>query len=193
MLQGQFTDTPVVVVALNEDMTIANSARIASIPPDSRLQGTRDLFAPLGLTPEQVPFTGVMNVQLSPETQKTVVMVYTLVNASEATYASFFPDTRKLDRELFAQQFPHAKSGIEAGQDPWLLMDRNGVALRKGLEPVTPKWEETLKDRFKGITTQEMTVTNLVDKDGEPLRDVAGRQVHLHVVWLAPGSSLPAD
>lgn len=193
LLQGQFTDTPVIVAALNEDMSVANSAQIASIPPDGKLQGTKDLFAPLGLTPEQVPFTGMMNVQLSADSQKKVVMVYTLANASEATLSTLFPDTRKLDRELFAQQFPDVKSKVEAGQDPWLLMDRNGVALRKGLEPITDKWEETLKERFKGIATQEVTVTNLVDEAGKPLRDTAGKQVHLHVVWLAPGSPPPAD
>jgi hypothetical protein len=91
------------------------------------------------------------------------------------------------------QQFPEAKSGVAAGFDPWLLMDRRGATLRKGLEAIAPKWEEVLEGRFKGIDAQEMTVTNLVDEQGTILRDAAGKMLLLHVVWLAPGSPLPVD
>jgi beta-lactamase regulating signal transducer with metallopeptidase domain len=194
LLQGNFTGTPVIVVLLNEDMTVANSAQIATIPPDGKLKGTPDLFAAIGLTPEQVPITGMMNVQVSADSPKKLLVVYTERGMRSENFVSrFYQDTRKQDRELFLQQFPEAQTGVAAGMGAWLLMDRNGAMLRKGLEPITPEWDDTLRQRYKGITTQEMTVTNLVDDQGQPLRDVAGKNVHLYVVWLAPGSPLPAD
>lgn len=194
LLQGNSTGTPVIVVLLNEDMTVANSAQIDSIPPDGRLKTTPDLFAAIGLAPDQVPYSGAMDVRLSAGSPNKVLVIYTERGRRDENFVSrLYPDTRKRDREIFLQQFPEAQSGVAAGLGAWLLMDRNGATLRKGLEPITPEWDATLRQRYKGIATQEMTVTNLVDEKGEPLRDAAGKAIHLHVVWLAPGSPLPAD
>jgi hypothetical protein len=121
-------------------------------------------------------------------------MLYTERGRRDANFVSkLMPDNRKLDRELFEQEFPGAAGAIAAGHDPWLLMDRTGAVLRKGLEPIAERFDEVLKARYAGITTQEVTVTNLVGAGGVPLRDVAGRNIQLHVAWLAPGSPAPGD
>jgi hypothetical protein len=194
LTQEKFTGIPVVVALVNDDMTIANSAQVETIATDEELKITSEMFAVLGLAPEQVPYFGAMNMQMSPGSVKKVVMVYTEHGKREENFVSkLFPNTRELDRKLFYQEFPEAKSGVAAGFDPWLLMDRRGATLRKGLEVITPKWEEALEKRYQGIDAQEMTVTSLVDEQGAILRDAAGKMLHFHVVWLAPGSPLPAD
>lgn len=194
LIQEKFTGIPVVVALVNDDMTIANSAQIETIATDEDLNITSEMFATLGLAPEQVPYFGAMNIQMPSGSLKKLVMVYTEQGKREENFVSkLFPNTRELDRKLFYQEFPEAKSGVAAGFDPWLLMDRRGATLRKGLEAIAPKWEEVLEKRYKGIDAQEMTVTNLVDEQGTILRDAAGKMLHLHVVWLAPGSPLPVD
>lgn len=194
LLRGEFTRTPVVVVLLNDDMTTANSAQIESIEDDRALKTTPDVFAVLGLAPDQVPYTGAMNMQIAPGSAKHVVMLYTERGLRGPAFVSrLFPDTRKLDRELFEREFPGTAGEIAAGHDPWLLIDRKGVVLRKGLEPIAPQFDEALRARYAGIATQEMTVTNLIGAGGVPMRDVTGRNIHLHVVWLAPGSPAPQN
>ncbi len=194
LMQETFTGTPVIVVLLDDDMTVASSAQIDSIPPHEKLQARPEMFGSLGLAPEQVPYTGAMNMQMSAGSRKHVVVIYTERGSRDENFVSrLFPNTRKLDRDLFVQQFPEAQSGIAAGENPWLLMDRSGAVVRKGVEPVGRKWEETLKERYKGIATQEMTVTQVTDEAGAPVRDAAGKPINLHVVWLAPGSSAPVD
>jgi hypothetical protein len=121
-------------------------------------------------------------------------MVYTeKATAGERFVSHLFPDTRKQDRDLFAQQFPDAKKGVAAGQQPWLLIDRAGVVLRKGIETTTPEFHRTLEQRYGGIGTREVTVTALTNDAGEPLVDAGGQEVRLLSVWLAPGSPAPQN
>ena len=194
LLRGEFTGTPIVAVLMNGDMTVANSAQAMTIPTDGKQAITKELFGVLGLAPEEVPYSGAMNMQLPDKPDKHVVIAYTeRGKAGDDFVSEMFPDTRKLDRELFAQEFPEARSGIAAGENPWMLLDRRGAMLRKGIEPITPQWEKTLEKRFAGIETREMTVTGLSNEAGETLRDVAGKNVHLHLIWLAPESPLPSN
>jgi hypothetical protein len=190
LMGGNFEGKPIIVALVNDDWSIAKSALIPN--PHPEVQATNDMFGVLDLRPEEAPYVGAMDMQMAKD--KLVAMVYTeLKKPGQPFVSSIFPDTRKQDRELFQQQFPGAKAGVAAGKDPWLLLDRSGVVLRKGLEPLTPAWEQTLEKRFGGIVTREVTVTSITDDTGEPLRDAAGKELHLHSIWLAPGSPAPEN
>jgi hypothetical protein len=81
---------------------------------------------------------------------------------------------------------------MPAGEQPWVLLDREGHVLRSGHEPVDPpQWNRALESRFPGISTQGITVTPITDDAGEPIRNAAGEALHLYSVWLAPGSPPP--
>jgi hypothetical protein len=136
-----------------------------------------------------------MGVQVAKGSDKIVLMVYTeQTKPGEHFVSSLFPDTRALDRKLFQQQFPEAaKQGVAAGQNPWVLLDREGRVLRRGIENVKSDWNEALERRYPGITTREGTVTSITNDAGEPLRDAADNELHLYSVWLAPDSPSPRD
>jgi hypothetical protein len=123
-----------------------------------------------------------------------VLMVYTERSTPGQRFVSHvFPDSRALDREIFRRYFPQAaRQGVPAGEQVWVLLDREGHVLRSGQEPVdAPHWNRTLESRFPGISTQSITVTPITDEAGEPIRDAAGGELRLHSVWLAPGSPPP--
>jgi len=106
--------------------------------------------------------------------------------------SSLFPDTRAADRDLYRQTFASGQT-IPAGQSPWVLLDRSGKVLLSGIEEVVPKtWLGAFQQRHQ-IRTQEFTVTPITDDNGEPLRDLGGKEVQLKSIWLAPGSPSPKD
>ena len=85
------------------------------------------------------------------------------------------------------------KNGVPAGENLWVLLDREGHVLRSGQEPIgPPQWNRTLESRFPGIKTEGLTVTPITDAANKPLQDLGGKNLHLHSVWLAPDSPPPA-
>lgn len=194
LLEGRFEGTPVVVALVDPDWSIAQSAKTSSDLPADKVPVDEGTFGVLGLPREAVPYVGATTMQMGPGSAKLVLMVYTEKSTPGERFVSrLFPDTRKQDRELFAQQFPEAKQGVAAGHQPWLLIDRAGVVLRRGIEATTPEFQRTLEQRYGGIGTREVTATTLTNDAGEPLVDAGGHEVRLLSVWLAPGSPAPQD
>jgi hypothetical protein len=194
LLEGRFEGTPVVVALVNPDWSIAQSAKTSSDLPADKVHVDEGTFGVLGLAPDAVPYVGATTMQVGPGSPKLVLMVYTeKARPGERFVSRLFPDTRKQDRDLMGQQFPELKNGVPAGQQPWLLLDRAGVVLRRGVEVTTPEFQRTLEQRYGGIGTREVTATVLTNDAGEPLVDAGGQEVRLLSVWLAPGSPAPQD
>ena len=191
LLDEEHQRMPMVVVLLNEDWSIERAAQVVSrdeLPVDERT------FGVIGLAKEDVPYVGNMGMQSPNNPKHVVLIVYTERNTPGKRFVSHvFPDTRAVDREIFRRYFPQAaKSGVPAGQQVWVLLDREGHVLRSGQEAVdSAAWNRTLENRFPGIKTQGITVTPITNDAGEPLLDGAGKDLHLHSVWLAPGSPTP--
>lgn len=194
LLAGRFEGTPILVVLVNSDWSIAQSSKIVSELPIEKIDVNKSLFGAVGMAPDAVPYTGATAMQLPADPAKKILVVYTEKSRPGERFVSqLFPDTRRHDRALFAQQFPEAGGGVAAGQQPWLLLDRSGVVLRRGLEAMPAELNRSLEQRYPGIGTREVTVTSLTNDAGEPLLDAAGQEVHLHAVWLAPGSPAPQN
>jgi beta-lactamase regulating signal transducer with metallopeptidase domain len=194
LLAGRFAGTPIVIALVNPDGSITQSTQVSSDLPIEKIEVDEKMFDALGLSADVGPYAGAMGMQLPADASKKVLIVYTERAAPGERFVSrLFPDTRKQDRELFAQQFPDAREGVAAGQQPWLLLDRSGVVLRRGLEALPADLHQALERRYGGIGTREVTVTPLTNDAGEPLLDSAGHEVHLHAVWLAPGSPAPQN
>jgi beta-lactamase regulating signal transducer with metallopeptidase domain len=191
LLERDGPGTAMVVLLLNEDWSVAKAAQVITsdeIPP------TAAIFGVLGLAQEDVPYVGNMGMQSPSNPDHKVLMVYTERSTPGQRFVSHvFPDSRALDREIFRRYFPQAaRQGVPAGEQVWVLLDREGHVLRSGQEPVdAPHWNRTLESRFPGISTQGITVTPITDEAGEPIRDAAGGELRLHSVWLAPGSPPP--
>jgi beta-lactamase regulating signal transducer with metallopeptidase domain len=191
LLEREGPGTAMVVVLLNEDWSIARSAQVITtddLPP------TESTFGVLGLSKEDVPYVGNLGMQSPNNPNHKVLMVFTERSTPGKRFVSHvFPDTRAVDREIFRARFPQAaKHGMPAGEQPWVLLDREGHVLRSGHEPVDPpQWNRALESRFPGISTQGITVTPITDDAGEPIRNAAGEALHLYSVWLAPGSPPP--
>jgi beta-lactamase regulating signal transducer with metallopeptidase domain len=192
LTQEKFEGTPVVVALVNEDWTIAQSARLPSIPAGQDAEGNAEMFGAIGLTPDMVPYTGVMLMQMARGSSMNVLMVYTEKRKPGVRFVSYlYPDSRAVDRDLYRQSFAGRK--ISAGQSPWVLLDRAGKVLRSGIEEVQPKtWLGLFQQRYR-IQTREFTVTPLTDDNGEPLHDLGGKELQLNSIWLAPGSPPPID
>lgn len=193
---GNFEGRPIVVALLNDDWTIARSSKAAKFASDtqSNFHVSSEAFSVLGLSPEEVPYGGIMNIQMAPG--KFVSMAYTeRPKPGTAFVSKAFPDTRKLDRQLFAQEFPDSISGVAADEDHWVLLDRAGAVLRKGVEHLGSSRELTkvLKQRFGEIKIQEITVTHVTDESGQALRDASGKNLNIWSAWLAPDSSAPRN
>ncbi len=190
LLSGNFDGMPMIVVQLNDDLSVAKLVRTQYRDPSGKVSITNEVFRLLNLAPEEVPHVGAMSMQMAKD--KVVLVAYTERRKPGDRFVSnVFPDTRKLDRELFVQQFPGSKSGVAEGENPWVLLDRSGTVLRRGLEPIATEWNRTLEDRYRGIKTAEVTVTSIYDEAGDPMRDLGGKELHLHSVWLAPDSPFP--
>jgi beta-lactamase regulating signal transducer with metallopeptidase domain len=191
LLEQDHDRMPMVIVLLDEDWSIARAAQVIS---SDELPANEGSFGVIGLAREDVPYVGNMGMQ-SPDNPKHVVLVvYTEHKTPGKRFVSHvFPDTRAVDRAIFRRNFPlAAQADVPAGQQPWVLLDREGHVLRSGQEPVVPsEWNHTLESRFPGIKTEGITVTPLTDDAGEPLHDGAGRELQLHSVWLASGSPKP--
>jgi hypothetical protein len=191
LLEQDHERMPMVVVLLNEDWSIARAAQVISrdeLPVDERT------FGVIGLGQDDVPYVGNMGMQAPDNPKHVVLVVYTERKTPGKRFVSHvFPDTRSVDREIFRRYFPQsAKSGVPAGQQPWVLLDRDGHVLRSGQETVKASdWNRTLESRFPGIKTQGITVTPITNDAGEPLFDEAGGELQLHSVWLAAGSPQP--
>lgn len=192
LLSGNFDGMPMIVVQLNNDLSVAKLAKTQNPDPSGKVNVTNEVFRLLNLAPEEVPHVGAMSMQMAKD--KVVLVAYTERRKPGDRFVSnVFPDTRRQDRALFVQQFPDSKLGVAAGEDPWVLLDRSGTVLRRGLEPIATEWNRTLEDRYRGIKTAEATVTSIYDEAGDPLRDIGGKELHLHSVWLAKGSPIPQN
>jgi hypothetical protein len=186
--------TAVVIMLVNEDMTIAKSARIIVAQPIEKIEVDESMFAAIGMKREEVPYSGVMAMQSPNDPTHKVLAVYTEhKNADERFVSRLFTDTRSLDRDIYAGLFPNlVKYGVPIDTNPWVLIDREGHVLRSGVEETAhDQIAPTLKARFPGISTQEVTVTPLFDGSNQPVSDGKGREVQLTSVWLAPGSPRP--
>jgi beta-lactamase regulating signal transducer with metallopeptidase domain len=193
LIRQKFEGTPVVVALVNEDWTIAKSARLADIPADRPVEPGEEMFSAIGLTPDKVPYLGAMTIQIAQGSDKQVLMVYTEKQVPGVRFVSrLFPDTRAADREIYRQTFP-AGQKIPKGQSPWVLLDRSGKVLRSGVEKIVPKtWLGPFQQRYE-VRTQEFTVTPIIDEKGKPLLDLGGKEVQLNSIWLAPGSPSPKN
>jgi beta-lactamase regulating signal transducer with metallopeptidase domain len=194
LLEARFDGTAIVVAVINEDWSIAKSAQTLSDQPFDAIDSNEGLFGVLGLSREDVPYVGDMRMQLPNHPDKGVLMVYTEHKSGSGQFiSSLFPDTRAMDRALYAQHFP-VGTPVPAGHQPWLLLDRSGKVLRSGLGSAgEERWNHTIEKLFPGIQAREVTVTAITDATGEPLHDAAGKNLHLTSVWLAPESALPSN
>jgi hypothetical protein len=186
--------TAVVIMLVNEDMTIAKSAQIIVAQTIEKIEVDESMFAAIGMKREEVPYSGVMAMQSPNDPTHKVLAVYTEhKNADERFVSRLFTDTRSLDRDIYVGFFPNlVKNGVPIDTNPWVLIDREGHVLRSGVEETAhDQIAPTLKARFPGISTQEVTVTPLFDGSNQPVSDGKGREVQLTSVWLAPGSPRP--
>jgi hypothetical protein len=198
LLEAEHTDLPVILVLFNEAGEIEKSLRSGSLPsPDSEIKLTRDTFGPFGLSEDFVPYMAINGVQSPNDPAKKVLMVYTERGAPGKLFVShLFPDTRKIDRDIYRHYFPEAaKQGPSANQRAWVLFDATGHGLRSGIEPlpIDGNWDKLIESRFTGIRTGGVTLTPITDAAGEAIKDAAGKELQLVSVWLAPDSPLPAS
>jgi hypothetical protein len=194
LFERKVDGTPVVIMLVNDDMTILKSAQILLAEPIEKIEVDESMFASIGMKRDQVPYAGAMAMQSPTDPAQKVLAVYTEQRGDEKRFVSrLFTDTRSLDRDIYQQQFPRlAKNGVPKGTSLWVLIDREGHVLRSGQEPMAyDKIAATLEARFAGIKTREVTVTPLYDAGNEPVADAEGRDVHLTSVWLAPDSPPP--
>jgi len=186
--------TAVVIMLVNEDMSIAKSAQIILAQPIEKIEVDESMFAAIGMKRDEVPYSGAMAMKSQNDPANKVLAVYTeRKNPDERFVSRLFTDTRSLDREIYAGLFPNlVKNGVPIDANPWVLIDREGHVLRSGQESIAhDQIAPVLEARFPGISTQEVTVTPLVDGGNQPVSDGQGREVQLTSVWLAPGSPPP--
>jgi beta-lactamase regulating signal transducer with metallopeptidase domain len=186
--------TPVVIMLVNDDMTIAKSAQIILAEPIEKIEVDESMFASIGMKREQVPYAGAMAMQSPTDPAHKVLAVYTEKKGDEERFVSrLFANTRSIDRDIYRQHFPAlAKNGVPQGVRPWVLIDRDGHVLRSGQDTMPyDKIAVSLESRFAGIKTREVTVTPVVDGSNQPVTDAEGRDVQLTSVWLAPESPAP--
>jgi hypothetical protein len=196
LLDEGVAGTAMVVVLVNEDWSIARAEKVISPERFENVQVSEATFGVLGLDEKSVPYVGNMGMQSAHDPTKRLLMVYTeRATPGQRFVSHLFPDTRAVDRAIFERYFPAAaKAGVPAGESVWVLLDRAGNVLRSGQEPIdASQWNRTLESRFSGIKTQGVTVTPITDAAGNPLQDRGGKDLHLHSVWLAPDSPLPAQ
>ena len=194
LLEQDHAGTAAVVVLLNEDWSIAKAAQVNFDESLEKLELKEGIFGVLGIAQEAVPYVGTMGIQSPDNSAHRVLVVFTEHSTPGERFVSRVGmDSRAEDRVIFQHYFPEASSkGTPAGQGFWVLVDRGGQVLRSGQESFdTSGWNKALEARFKGIRTQEVTLTPITDAAGEPLKDAAGRDLQLYSVWLAPGSPLP--
>jgi beta-lactamase regulating signal transducer with metallopeptidase domain len=196
LLRGEFDGSPILVVLLNADFSVAKSARIGG-PTEGEQVSIAD-FQAIGLAQKDVPYVGATWMALPDQPGKGFLAAFTEAPAKtgERFVSKLFPDTRAVDRQVFEYHFDAATRGaIPAGKSPWMLLDRNGHVLRTGVRSMTdpdgfPKW---LASQYPGVQSQEMTVTPLTDLEGNAIEDLGGNDVNLFSVWLSPGSPAPKD
>jgi beta-lactamase regulating signal transducer with metallopeptidase domain len=198
LLEAEHTDMPVILVLFNDAGEIEKSLRSESLPsPDAEIKLTREMFRPFGLDENLVPYMAINAVQSPNDPAKKVLMVYTERGAPGKLFVShLFPDTRKIDREIYRHYFPEAvKQGSPPNHRAWVLFDAAGHGLRSGMEtqPIAKNWDELLESRFSGIRTSGVTLTPVTDAAGDAIKDAAGADLQLVSVWLAPDSPLPAS
>jgi beta-lactamase regulating signal transducer with metallopeptidase domain len=196
LLRGEFDGSPVLVTLLNADFSVAKSARLGG--PTAGEQVSVADFQAIGLAQKDVPYVGATWMALPDQPGRGFLAAFTEApaKAGERFVSKLFPDTRAVDRQVFEHYFDAATRGaIPAGKSPWMLLDRSGHVLRTGVRPMTdadgfPTW---LASQYPGIQSQEMTVTPLIDAEGNAIEDLGGNDLNLFSVWLAPGSPAPKD
>jgi len=196
LLEQDRAGSAIVVVLLNEDWSVARSAVVNSDEKMENVQLTEGVFGVIGLAQGDVPYVGAMGMQSPTDPLHRLLIAYTeRTTPGKRFVSSITPDTRAVDRELFQRYFPvAARDGVPAGQSPWILLDRTGHVLRRGVEAVNPRsWNQALEARFPGIRTEGITVTAVTNDAEEPVLDAAGKELQLHSVWLAPDSAPPAN
>jgi len=188
---GGEAGTAIVVVRLNRDWSVDKAAQVFSKERIENVVLDESVFAAIGVNRADVPYVGAMGMRSPDDPHKSLLVAYTEQPPAGKHFVSYlFPDTRAVDREIFRRHFPELNAGgVPAGAGLWVLLDRDGHVLRSGQDAVSPKeLNRMLESRFPGIETQAVTVTPVVDADGQPLQDGAGQNVQLMSVWLAPGS-----
>jgi beta-lactamase regulating signal transducer with metallopeptidase domain len=196
LLRGEFDGSPVLVVLLNADYSVAKSERLGG--PTAGEQVSVADFQAIGLAQKDVPYVGATWMALPDQPGRGFLAAFTEApaKAGERFVSKLFPDTRAIDRQVFEHYFDAATRGaIPAGESPWMLLDRNGHVLRTGVRSMTdadgfPTW---LASQYPGVQSQEMTVTPLTDPEGNAIEDLGGNDLNLFSVWLAPGSPAPAN
>jgi beta-lactamase regulating signal transducer with metallopeptidase domain len=196
LLRGEFDGSPVLVVLLNADFSVAKSERLAG--PTAGEQVSVADFQAIGLAQKDVPYVGATWMALPDQPGRGFLAAFTEApaKAGERFVSKLFPDTRAIDRQVFEYYFDAAtRDAIPAGESPWMLLDRNGHVLRTGVRSMTdadgfPTW---LASQYPGVQSQEMTVTPLTDPEGNAIEDLGGNDLNLFSVWLAPGSPAPKN
>ena len=191
---GGAAGTAVIVVRLNGDWSVDKAAKVLRPEPIENVQLDEATFEAIGIASAEVPYVGEMRMQFPNDPDRALLVAYTEHPQSTRPFvSSLFPDSRAVDRAIFQRYFPGAVSrGVPAGAGLWVLLDREGHVLRNGQEPLAPdQLNRMLESRFPGIRTEGITVTAITDDSGAPVRDLAGNDLQLHSVWLAPGSPPP--
>lgn len=186
--------TPVAILLLNDDGSIAKSAQIIRAEPIEKIHVDESMFSSIGMERDQVPYAGAMAMQSPTDPDHKVLVVYTEKKVGDERFVSrLFANTRSLDRDIYQQHFPAlARNGVPKGTKLWVLFDRDGRVLRSGQESMAyDKIAPTLEARFAGIKTREVTVTPVVDANSQQVVDAGGHDVQLTSVWLAPDSPKP--
>jgi hypothetical protein len=185
LFQAEQTETAVIIMLVNADMSIAKSVRQDSPLPINEIKVVESMFETIGIPRAEVPYAGAMAMQSPTHADRRVLVAFTETKPPGKFVSRLFTNTRALDRQIYEEHF--AGSPNATGANLWVLLDRDGKVLRTGQDAVpTDELKAVLASRFGGIRTQEVTVTPVEDLQGNSLASLTS-------LWLEPGSPAPKD
>jgi beta-lactamase regulating signal transducer with metallopeptidase domain len=148
-----------------------------------------------GVAPEEVAYRGEQGV-LAPTAKgnnKILALFTERRTPGEAFVSPLAPDTRDIDRRIAEHYFAsELKEGVPTRERLWVLLDSEGRILKSGKAPTgTGGIGHALEAQFPGIRSQYVTVTPITDRSLRPMKDLNGKPLQLHSVWLAADSRQP--
>jgi len=169
--------TPVVTILFEADGRVARTdLEVRSVPPEG-LTATEEQFNRFGHLDGQLHYISMARIELP---ANTVLVVFAGL------------DSRDLDRALVERYFPQTLTQGVPDEGVWILFDHKGRVLRTGEERLQPAdLRSLLESRYPGIRTSDMTVTPVVDRYGDQIKNSSGKALQLYCVWLAVGSPTP--
>jgi hypothetical protein len=167
--------TPFVTLVFDPYGHVETSA-VERLAPGARdVVATAETFGRFGLPPGTLHSIGLAHVRLG---ARIVPVAFGVTNL------------RELDRALVEERFPGVLARHQAVDgDLWILFDHSGRPISSGIEHANPsKLRKTLEQRYPGITTVSMRVTEVYARDGHAIGRSPRGRLHLYSVWLAPQS-----